>query len=418
MIILSLSFASVYLSFLQIFGGIYILGTSSELDIIIFAQTIPQFLFILFNYSITNALISILNKKNNSKIDSIIWYLLWKYLTILIIAILSLAVLNFIFNEKLIDLFNNENNHHSLLLSLIKVNFISLPGMLFVIIFGAGLRAKGLNKEEQCSNVFAQLISVIGYIIFLYKGEILIANILLVIRYYLASLIMNRWIQFQRPKKNIYSKEINLYNKELKTLLIGTALLKTGFLFDRSIALYIGSGSLAALTFVQQIYSSVEYIITRVMITPYNNRLSVIIKSGYYKKIEAINKKRAIKIFCYSSASYLLIIAIFLLIMNLPYLKIGSEINFETIKFSLIFLVGQIIFSPLASFFNANFYSAGISKIPVIIGVVSTVIGILFKYFLAKNFGLNGLSIAISLQFLLAIILLYRSNQRIICGKN
>jgi len=375
---------------------------------IILSQTLPQFIMIIGNYVVVNAAVPVLSNVNSASSDAIIYYLLKKIniIAAAIVLIVSFLLLVRHLNDASIGGDSLLGAGGGLLTGLLLIHVFSINGVVSSVVLMANLRSNDLDVDLEKLMLLAQIISLVGFVFFLMRNEVLLANVFLALRYILLSIFL--WIKsklfFPQDVDEVALKKIT---DQAKILLYGSVFFKSTIVFERLILAGLSSGSLAILVFVQQIYSAYEQIVNRVVVAPSIRGNAIIIEEKQFSIIYKKAKSVIVWLMTGSVLAFSIMLAVIPVVFDVFFIGSGVEESQKDVIWLLsALLFGQVCFSGAANYMNSVFYASQFSKLPVAIGVVSTAIGLGLRYYLSEVYEVNGVAAAISIQYTIGFGLL------------
>lgn len=191
------------------------------------------------------------------------------------------------------------------------------------------------------------------------------------------------------------------------TLFKGAAALKLTMPVERVIASLMPPGGLTLFLLAQQCVGAVEQLISRTIITSALPRLS-----KAWDERRRMDFRQLVRRDAYFVAAATSIFWVVLYLVGEHLLRLAFESgqfggrDISTLHLLVCLLIGQLVVSPTASILNNAFYSTGLVRTPLVIGASAAVVGIMLRYFGVTMFGLNGLALAVSAQYLIALFAL------------
>lgn len=203
-------------------------------------------------------------------------------------------------------------------------------------------------------------------------------------------------------------------NRRMLTLLKGAAILKLTLPAERIIASLAPPGGLTLFLLAQQCIGAVEQVISRTIVTTALPQLS-----RAWAERRATDFRHLVRRDVTRVVVATLIIWATIYFAGEPLLRLAFESgqfsgqDVSTLHLLVCLLVGQLVVSPTASLLNNAFYSTGLVKTPLVIGASAAVIGMGLRYLGVTHFGINGLVLAVTAQYLIAVCALIPAYRRL-----
>ncbi len=261
------------------------LGPGLETDAYYAAQALPTVLITIFGMAVARVLVPLLIEVADSEKASSIW------LTLLLSSAIfgALAFLLYSFSPFLIStLFPGfSEEERALPIKLLKVLSFSLLFGGTTSVLASCHQADHRFISTEFRSAFSALCLLAGVLWGLPLYGISAIAWAIVARYSLQTLLLFIGLPWPTAKK-IPKSLIRKLWRRLKPLLLGSSIYKTGPIVDRYLASLAPTGSIAILTFAQQLYSIGLAIVDKALGSPFVAKAATLIKQ---KKFIALRRK-------------------------------------------------------------------------------------------------------------------------------
>ncbi len=202
--------------------------------------------------------------------------------------------------------------------------------------------------------------------------------------------------------------------RRIRPLLLGTAYYNLDTVVDRVIAGMAPPGGLSLLFLGQQIFSAALNIVSKVCINPLVPTLAAQVKAGDHAAFARTVGRGGRAVILVSAGGFVVLLACGepLLRLLVGYGHVSPN-NVHLLWRTMVLGGGLWLAAPLGRLIAAAFLARGETKTPSLVNALAFTLGAPLKiafFFLA---GLSGLAVAISLYYLLALVLLVAASVRL-----
>ncbi|MED4130345.1 murein biosynthesis integral membrane protein MurJ [Shouchella miscanthi] len=383
-------------------------GAGESVDAYLLAIIIPNLLFSFLGVGLATALIPHLSdKKMNHQTFNVISNLL----NILSIALVFIIINLYIFAPTIISYFGSNLSVEGQLIAVEMLRILSLAVFFWVIcsIFSALLQHTN-NFIIPAFSTLPNNIIVILFIVTLtdYIGVKSLAYGML------AALIVQTLIHVPSLFKAGYKFKFVIKPNDKNIYIIFSAAILMSFLTayeqinlltDRLFSPILNNGDLATLNYAYKLFMLPFGVLIATLISYFYPRISKLAKDPKNFLDEVIRNKLIILLL-------IIPITVLMLVFNYKIVEVVYERGafspsdtFHTAHALYVYSIGLPFFA-LMMYLNRVFFSIKENKLPVVIGAISLLIGLVFKFILANQIGFIGLVISTSITYIINVILI------------
>ena len=387
------------------------LGVGIETDAFFASGALPQLVFLVVSYSLTQVLVPILTPEDDATFRRDAWgfFLAMTGFFSLLAVILwltaglwvSLLVPGFSVQAKV------------LAITLTRIQLFAMIGNACVPVLWAVYYARQKFVWTEASAIFANVVSLIFLIWTLPHYRIVAAAWAAVLNLALKmALLLPALGRFRWPKWDSYAMREAW--RRTKPFLFGQIYSRTDPLVDRFLTSLSFAGNLSLLYIAQQIYSAINLVINKALSSPTVPKLAAAAKADQWSDFRKIYRQRLLWVAGLSVSA-----AIALVTIGEPtlHLMIGhggiTGQNVHMVWWIMIALIGLLAGGSAGQVTAAAFYSMGDTKTPTTLFIFTFTIYIPIKVLMFRQYGLVGLALTISahlvLNFLVQLIALERA---------
>lgn len=414
LILAGLAICSAALAILTPWYVVTRLGVGIETDAFFASGALPQLIFLVASFSLTQVLIPLLATEDEKTFRRDAWGFFLSVTGLFSLLGVVLFVLAGYWVPLLVPGFSDEAKQ--LAISLSRIQMLAMVGNASVAVLWSVHYARQKFIWAELSPVFANVFSVLFLFWALPQYGIVAAawaNVLnLAIKVGFLMPLLGRW---QSPQWNSYAMREAW--RRVKPFLLGQTYSKSDPLVDRFLTSMSTAGNLSLLYIGQQIFSAINLIITKAISAPTVPRLALAAKSG-----EWISFRRTYRQRLWWMAGLGMAASVILLVFgeSLLHLMIGhggiTAQNVRMLWWIMLALSGLLIGGTAGQVTSVAFYAMGDTKTPTMLFIWTFTIYIPIKVLVFLHYGLVGLAVATSahllLNFLLQFIVLERVTAR------
>ncbi|MGG0750482.1 murein biosynthesis integral membrane protein MurJ [Priestia megaterium] len=395
----------------------YAYGTSYTADAIILALTFPTIIFAAFQSAIGTAYVPVYAKESNQSETQAIRFTN-NVLTILMFTSIVIIIILLFFNGRIVTYLSQNVNLKSLKLTT-ELTYIVIPSLLFSnvsVVLTNYLQCQGAFKQALTAS-FPQYILVILSFVFVEKFSIHI----IVEMFFLGSIVQMVLLFLISKRYGYYYKfTLDFKNKNLQSMYIllvpitiGIGVQQINTIVDRVLAASTGAGGVAALNYASKLNGFVFGIVSYAIVTVIFPLMS---KFRNENKSQADLIEKSISL----TNTILIPLILFTMMFNKNIVSILFErgsFGEQDVKYTssilLYYTIGMLFFS-YRDILVRTFYSMEETKIPLVSGIVTVILNIIFGLMLIKPMGVNGIALATSISIGLTTVVLFYNLYKII----
>ena len=390
------------------------LGVGIETDAFFASGALPQLIFLVASFSLTQVLIPLLATEDERTFRRDAWGFFLSVTGLFSLLGVVLFVLAPYWVPLLVPGFSDEAKQ--LAISLSRIQMLAMVGNASVAVLWSVHYARQKFIWAELSPVFANLLSLLFLFWTLPQYGIVAAawaNVLnLALKLGFLMPLLGRW---QWPQWDSYAMREAW--RRVKPFLLGQTYSKSDPLVDRFLTSMGTAGNLSLLYIGQQIYSALNLIITKAISAPTLPRLALAAQSGEWIRFRRTYRQRL-----WWMAGLGIAAGVILLVFgeSLLHLMIGhggiTAQNVRLLWWIMLALSGLLIGGTAGQVTSVAFYAMGDTKTPTMLFIWTFTIYIPIKVLVFLHYGLVGLAVATSahllLNFLLQFIILERVTAR------
>jgi putative peptidoglycan lipid II flippase len=379
------------------------LGLGAETDAFFASGALPQLVFLIASFSLTQVLVPLLatGDKKTFRRDS--WgFFLGVSAVFALLAIVLFATTGF-WVALLVPGFPAEARQ--LTATLTRIQLLTMIGNASVVVLWSVYYARQKFVWAEASSVFANAIGLLflfwtlpGYGI---KAAAWATVLTLGLKVVLLMPVLGPW---QRPQWNSFAMKEAW--RRIKPFLLGETYAKSDPLVDRFLTSLTAAGSLSLLYIGQQAYSAINLIITRAIATPSVPRLAIAAKSGEWPNFRHIYRQRLSLML---GVTLTACVGLFLIGEPLLRLLIGhggiTAQNVHMLWWVMLALGGLLIGGGAGQVTSGAFYAMGDTRTPTMLFIGTYTVYIPIKIIVFLRYGIIGLAAATSLHLIINFLL-------------
>jgi putative peptidoglycan lipid II flippase len=414
LILAGLAICSAALAILMPWYVVTRLGVGIETDAFFASGALPQLIFLVASFSLTQVLIPLLATEDERTFRRDAWGFFLSVTGLFSLLGVVLFVLAPYWVPLLVPGFSDEAKQ--LAISLSRIQMLAMVGNASVAVLWSVHYARQKFIWAELSPVFANLLSLLFLFWTLPQYGIVAAawaNVLnLALKLGFLMPLLGRW---QWPQWD--SDAMREAWRRVKPFLLGQTYSKSDPLIDRFLTSMSTAGNLSLLYIGQQIYSALNLIITKAISAPTLPRLALAAQSGEWIRFRRTYRQRL-----WWMAGLGIAAGVILLVFgeSLLHLMIGhggiTAQNVRLLWWIMLALSGLLIGGTAGQVTSVAFYAMGDTKTPTMLFIWTFTIYIPIKVLVFLHYGLVGLAVATSahllLNFLLQFIVLERVTAR------
>ena len=387
------------------------LGVGIETDAFFASGALPQVIFLVASFSLTQVLVPLLatEDEKNFRRDAWGFFLAVSGFFCLISAILFLTTPYWV--SLIVPGFSVAAQQLTITLS--RIQLLSMIGNASVVVLWSIYYARQNFLWTELSSVLANAVSLLFLVWTLSRYGIVAAAwatvLNLGLKVVLLMPVLGRW---QRPQLNSFAMKEAW--RRIKPFLLGQTYAKSDPLIDRFLTSLTTAGNLSLLYIGQQLCSSLHLITTKAIATPAVPRLAVAAKSGEWSQFRHVYRQRLFWMLGITAAAAL---GLFLTGEPLLRLMIGhggiTAANVHLLWWIMMALAGVLIGGAAGQLISSAFYAIGDTRTPTMLFIGTFTIYIPIKILVFLRYGVVGLAVVTSLHlavnFLLQLWVLERT---------
>ncbi|MCI5137042.1 MAG: virulence factor MviN, partial [Candidatus Electrothrix sp. AR1] len=308
----------------------------------------------------------------------------------------------------------------------IDLTRIQLIGMVFAALNGvqwAAYHARQQFIRAEISPIISSAVALLLLIWALPRFGVIAAAWISTLRMALQTLLLAPGMG--KPiRPDLKSAAVQEAWKRIKPLLLGTTYYKTDPLIDRFLLSMSTNGSLSLYYLAQRLYGIANQIINKAIAAPFVPMLSKLHKAGDKEGFQIAYQKKMNQVGIISIVGLLIIIFLgqYLFSLFAGYGKVSNQ-NIKSLWLIMVLMSGQFVIGNLGVIMTTMFYSLGDTKSPTVIGFIAYTLGLIVKILLFYFYGILGLSLGVTIYYMLSFILMNKKIntdilKNISCKKN
>lgn len=415
----ALAFCNALLAILMPWYIVTRLGVGIETDAFFASGALPQLIFLVASFSLTQVLVPLLatEDEKNFRRDAWGFFLVVSGFFCLTSAILFLTAPYWV--SLIVPGFSEEARQLTITLS--RIQLLSMIGNASVVVLWSVYYARQRFLWTELSSVFANAVSLLFLFWTLSRYGIVAAAWATVLNLGLKVVMLmpalGRW---EWPQWN--SSAMKEAWRRIKPFLLGQTYAKSDPLIDRFLTSLTTAGNLSLLYIGQQLYSSINLITTKAISTPSVPRLALAAKFGEWSKFRRIYHHRLLWMLGITIAA-----AVGLFATGEPLLRlmIGhggiTAQNVHMLWWIMVALSGVLIGGAAGQVISGAFYAIGDTRTPTVLFIGTFTVYVPIKILAFLRYGVIGLAVVTSLHlvvnFLLQLAVLERIAVRRAAGE-
>ena len=389
------------------------LGVGIETDSFFASGALPQLVFLVVSFSLTQVLVPILTPEDDKTFRRDAWgfFLVVGGFFCLLAVVLSITAGAWV--SLLVPGFSQKAK--VLTVSLTRIQLLAMIGNACVPVLGAAYYARQKFIWPEASAILANVVSLSFLIWTLPHYRIAAAAWAVVLNLALkVALLIPALGRFQWPNWNSFAMREAW--RRIKPFLLGQIYSRTDPLVDRFLTSLSIAGDLSLLYIGQQIYSAGNLVINKAISAPTVPKLASAARAAEWSVFRRIYRQRLLWV-----AVLTLLAAIALVAVGEPllHLAIGhggvTAQNVHMLWWFMVALSGLLIGGCAGQVTSGAFYAKGDTRTPTMLFIVTFTIYVPIKIIVFLRYGVIGLAAATSLHliinFLMQLLLLEMSHQ-------
>ena len=391
------------------------LGIGVETDAFFASGALPQLIFLVASFSLTQVLVPLLATEDEQTFRRDAWGFFLSVTGLFTLLGTLLFVLAGFWVPLLVPGFSDQAKQ--LTVSLSRIQLLGMVGNASVTVLWSVYYARQRFIWAELSPVFANILSLLFLFWTLPQYGIVAAAWATVLNLGLKLVfltpILGRW---QAPQWDSYAMREAW--RRVKPFLLGQTYSKSDPLVDRFLTSMSVAGDLSLLYIGQQIYSAITLVITKAISAPTVPRLALAAKSGNWINFRRTYRQRLWWMVGLAVAAFVI-----LLFFGEPllHLLIGhggiTAQNVRMLWWIMLALTGLLLGGTAGQVTSVAFYAMGDTKTPTMLFVWTFTIYVPIKVLVFLHYGLLGLAVATSahliVNFLLQLAVLERDTAQI-----
>jgi putative peptidoglycan lipid II flippase len=396
------------------------LGVGIETDAFFASGALPQLIFLVASFSLTQVLVPLLATEDEETFRRDAWgFFLATTGFFTLVAIILFGAAGY-WVPLIVPGFSAPAQQLAVTLS--RIQLLAMIGNASVVVLWSVFYARQRFLWAEASSVFANAISLLFLVWALSRYGIMAAAwatvLNLGLKIVLLMPVLGPW---QRPQWDSYAMKEAW--RRIKPFLLGQTYAKSDPLIDRFLTSLTTAGSLSLLYIGQQVYASTNQIVTKAISTPSVPHLAIAAKSGDWLHFKRIYYQRLFWMLGITIAAG---VGLFVVGEPLLRLMIGhggiTAQNVHLLWWIMLALVGMLIGGAAGQVISGAFYAIGDTRTPTMLFIGTYTVHIPIKILVFLRYGVVGLALATSVQlavnFILQLIILERSVARIAARSN
>jgi putative peptidoglycan lipid II flippase len=391
------------------------LGVGIETDAFFASGALPQIIFLVASFSLTQVLVPLLATEDEKTFQRDAWGFFLGVSAFFSVVAVVLFVTAGYWVPLIVPGFSAPARQLAITLS--RIQLLAMIGNASVVVLWSVFYARQRFLWAEVSSVFANAVSLLFLFWTLSRYGIVAAAwatvLNLGLKVVLLMPVLGHW---QRPQWDSYAMKEAW--RRVKPFLLGQTYAKSDPLVDRFLTSLTTAGNLSLLYIGQQVYSSANLIITKAVSTPSVPHLAIAAKSREWSNFKRIYHQRLL---------WMLGIAVvgcaglFLIGEPLLRLMIGhggiTPQNVHMLWWIMLALAGLLIGGTTGQVISGAFYAIGDTRTPTMLFIGTYTIYVPIKILVFLRYGVVGLALATSVHlavnFVLQLLVLERTVARL-----
>jgi len=379
------------------------LGVGIETDAFFASGALPQLIFLVASFSLSQVLVPLLatEDEKNFRRDAWGFFLGIGALFFLIAVILFVTASYWV--SLIVPGFSIEAKQLAVTLS--RIQLLSMIGNALVVVLWSIYYARRKFLWTELSSVFANAVSLLFLVWTLPRYGIVAAAWAAVLNLGLkVAMLMPALGRWEWPQWNSYAMKEAW--RRIKPFLLGQTYAKSDPLIDRFLTSLTTAGNLSLLYIGQQLYSSINLIMTKAISTPSVPPLAVAAKSGDWANFRRIYHHRLFWMLgiTIAAALGLFVIGEPLLRLMIGHGGITAE-NVHLLWWIMIALSGVLIGGAAGQVISGAFYAIGDTRTPTMLFIGTFTVYVPIKILAFLRYGVIGLAVVTSVHLVVNFLL-------------
>jgi len=391
------------------------LGVGIETDSFFASGALPQLVFLVVSFSLTQVLVPILSPEDDETFRRDAWGFLLVVGGFFTLVAIVLWITAGLWVSLLVPGFSGQAK--ALTITLTRIQLLAMIGNACVPVLWVVYYARQKFIWTEASGIIANVASLSFLVWALPHYRITAAAWAAVLNLGLkVALLMPALGRFRWPQWDSYAMREAW--RRTKPFLLGQVYSRTDPLIDRFLTSLSNAGDLSLLYIGQQIYSAANLVINKALSAPTVPRLAHAAKADEWARFRTIYRHRLLWVM-----GLTLLGAVSLVVAGEPILRLmighgGIKAqNVHMLWWIMLALLGLLAGGSAGQVTTAAFYAMGDTKTPTMLFIWTFTIYIPIKILVFREYGLIGLALAISthliINFFVQLITLERNTGRL-----
>jgi putative peptidoglycan lipid II flippase len=298
----------------------------------------------------------------------------------------------------------------------VQLTQVMIGGIMFtglIAVQQAAAYARGSYVWPDLAQALSNLIALGMLVVMLPKYGVVAAAWITLGRVGLQCLLtMNELGKWIRPDRN--DPALKTSWRRMRPLILGASYYKMDPLIDRFLLSGLAPGSLSLFALAQQLHGAGSQIVTRAIGTPAQTKMAVA-----FKREDNASVGSTLRSGFWAATAFCAVCIIVLALVGQPILTLlfgqGEFASGQVKQLWLVLLLSSAVFilGASSSILAGAFYVRGDTRSPTLLGSASFTLSIVLKIVMYRQFGIYGLALAVSFQYVLSACLLAGRLQRL-----
>jgi putative peptidoglycan lipid II flippase len=379
------------------------LGVGIETDAFFASGALPQLIFLVASFSLTQVLVPLLATEDEATFRRDSWAFFIGVSGFFSLLAIVLFVTAGIWVDLLVPGFDAQGRQLTITLS--RIQLLSMIGNASVVVLWSVHYARQKFLWAESSSLLANAVGLLVLFWTLPRFGIIAAAwatvLTLVLKVGFLMPMLGAW---QTPQWN--SSAVIEAWRRVKPFLLGQTYAKSDPLVDRFLTSLTTAGNLSLLYIGQQVYSAINLVITRAISTPSVPRLAIAAKSGDWHGFRHVYRQRLLIMLVVTVAA-----CAALFFAGEPFLRllighggITAE-NVHMLWWIMVALSGLLIGGCAGQVTSGAFYAMGDTRSPTMLFIVTFTVYVPIKILVFLRYGMIGLAAATSLHLVINFLM-------------